>query len=689
MVTLTPIEDDADLPSGGATPLDESDPGFFAPGGFSDRNIAPTAIPAIAEAQRLIALGNRLLEQGKEGGAELIKRGNAMLKKVPGAAQEGIDAAQEFVSPNSRLAQLYSRGKGLVLRGRRVGGREGTKLVIQGRGFMDDALAQFKRGAASALASGQDIGESVLKNAAPLAQGSAGRAQDIVQDLGGRVQQGAQNLGGQVRQGAQDLAARAAPILEQGVEQARGLARQSPGLLDSGLEGAQSFGSQAGGLLDRGVQAVEPRVRAEAQRLAAVGRDLLSRGIKEGEEFITRARAMMTPSPTSGLTIAPKGRATQFGTQFDVQTGDLAKLAGTIKRPPLPKVGMSPLRAGTRQFAKSALDSVLAAPSVMTDMLRAPVDLFLGETGSALRRGETPEPALGKTPTLTSTDIKAGLDTATKGGSLAENQEKQERLNAGIRQQFPVSTGLGGAGGTIAPLIAGRLSSARTLARKTSAVAPAQTAKQRAGFLNLVRRVFKSRSVGSFKHGVGRTGETAFEATVLSALSGGNPVETAAFAAGGQAAGSLSLTAAFKHPVFSAATLVGLAGLTTALQVGKTVAPGGNNYILQSIESAFDKMTIALAAGLVAGVAGTGRVRGRQFTKDVPEIADMMTSVPRASWISMFDQRAKGPEIDALAKDMLNSPERYTEKQVNSLVASFRNGNLDETAKKIISERDQ
>jgi predicted phage tail protein len=171
--------------------------------------------------------------------------------------------------------------------------------------------------------------------------------------------------------------------------------------------------------------------------------------------------------------------------------------------------------------------------------------------------------------------------------------------------------------------------------------------------------IWNSKLAEKTRRGFMRAGETGLEGAYIAMLNEGDPVETAAWAAGTQTVGSLLMTAS--------GTKTGL-GLTAAAAIGMTfhqmlkdATPGGKDYILESIETSYQHLTALLIAGGMATIAGMGRAPAR-FQQNMPEIADMLTAVPRGgvlSFISEMNDPRKDTETMELVYSQLARDPNY------------------------------
>jgi len=79
-----------------------------------------------------------------------------------------------------------------------------------------------------------------------------------------------------------------------------------------------------------------------------------------------------------------------------------------------------------------------------------------------------------------------------------------------------------------------------------------------------------------------------------------------------------------------------------------------------SSETAFAKLATLIAIGGLAGLGGLGRVRGNLRTKS-PEIADLVTTLPRGNLLSLFSDLAEDEsgEVELVLTHMMNNPDSY------------------------------
>jgi hypothetical protein len=261
------------------------------------------------------------------------------------------------------------------------------------------------------------------------------------------------------------------------------------------------------------------------------------------------------------------------------------------------------------------------------------------------------------------------------------------------REQHPGVTGLAEALGPGVALMMGRAPLVRSeipalRATEQTGLATRNFMEQLTANPGLARAVsdtLNRPSMQTLARGAGRAVETSLEGAAISILQGGDPVETAAYAAGGQAIGSVALHGVkgmFSGGVIRAGGKMAItaAGLTALLQVGKEAIPGGRDRILESIESSFAKIMYGVAIGGLAGLAGAGRVSG----KNMPVLMDGITSIPRGAALSVLsdflDEKDRGINTTERALTHLTvNPEKFNKTQLTRIEKALEEGNLGAT----------
>jgi hypothetical protein len=225
-------------------------------------------------------------------------------------------------------------------------------------------------------------------------------------------------------------------------------------------------------------------------------------------------------------------------------------------------------------------------------------------------------------------------------------------------------------GGKIAGDIIGMLGLRAPFAKKLAARKPPPVPiSGPAGVPRLMDRAFKHPATQKLLRGAGRAGEAGFEGAVLGVLSEGDPVELAAFGAGAQMANSAILEAGkglFSGGVLKSSGKIGVAAFSVGalIQMLKTVTPGGKNFILESLETGFEKMAAALILGAGSALAGGGRVRASKFAEDLPFISDAITAIPRNGLLATIkeygqvDELSRG-DIEAVMLKIVQDPKFF------------------------------
>ena len=182
------------------------------------------------------------------------------------------------------------------------------------------------------------------------------------------------------------------------------------------------------------------------------------------------------------------------------------------------------------------------------------------------------------------------------------------------------------------------------------------------GFKELTKGALKSDGMKHLYRGAGRSIEAGVEATMLEIINGDNPAETAALAAGLQSAGSLSLFA-LKGRTGGSIGNIGLRIGAAAVAAGslwqlvKNVIPGGDDRLIESMETGFEKVMLAVGLGLLSGVVGAGRLRGANtnLQKNLPIIMDSISTIHRGTFLGLLAAAKDGtPEQQAQIEQTLD-----------------------------------
>lgn len=329
-------------------------------------------------------------------------------------------------------------------------------------------------------------------------------------------------------------------------------------------------------------------------------------------------------------------------------------------------------------------------PSSMADFLFGEQQITPpGDTVLGLPTGREILAGAGALPGLLSGDYSQQFDAA-----MAERDA--------IAEQNPIATLAGQLGGDAATLMLGRAprsgpggmfdefirQNIDKLSSSALKVAGNATPAARTVGQSLSKEFGNRISSETFRNlakGAGRSLETGLEGALLAVAQDGDPLETAGFAAGTQAASSLALYGVSETFQLGskAAKAVGLG------PVGKFVAGGivsaglaaGLMKLLQADpeaaeETAYDK----LALGVVLGIAAIGGKRSKAdgVLKEWPTIADGILTIPRAAMINAAQKWAEKPEDAQLVSALAENPNQFTPEQIQGFRKGLESDNPDD-----------
>jgi hypothetical protein len=164
---------------------------------------------------------------------------------------------------------------------------------------------------------------------------------------------------------------------------------------------------------------------------------------------------------------------------------------------------------------------------------------------------------------------------------------------------------------------------------------------------------------------VGRATEAGFEGAVIAMLNEGDPMELAAYSAGGQVVGSMGLSLVSGIAGSGGLTSQGLrilgsaAGMAAFYQLAKTAIAGGDDSFLASLEGSFPKVLLSMALGSLGGLAGAGRVSSRFPVTAFPAVADGITTMQRGATISTINEMIKDPVVENVVLKLSKDPEFF------------------------------
>jgi len=350
-----------------------------------------------------------------------------------------------------------------------------------------------------------------------------------------------------------------------------------------------------------------------------------------------------------------------------------------------------------------AARSVNQAADAMPDFMRP--SSYAAPTGDVRqfeqRNPMIPVPQVGQefVPGPTASDL---MGLAQRGGELAgairtgdfnqfrpDAAAQQQARTEAFAEQNPVATALGNISGDVLTLITGRqpIAAGRGRAnlladvmskRAASTAKPIQVAPTVSAALKTVTS--QSKGARTLLNRLGRAGETGLEGFTIAALNGqADPVETMAYAAGTQAAGSLLLSGmgglfsggVGKVGLKLGASAVAMGAITELLRSGTF----GTDDPVGSLATGFDKVLLGLAAGTVSAAAGMGRVTKGFPVRAIPDFADVITSMPRAATLSVLTSIQEDPAAEAVVNKMASNPEYFSPAELRRLERPFKDAN--------------
>ena len=124
------------------------------------------------------------------------------------------------------------------------------------------------------------------------------------------------------------------------------------------------------------------------------------------------------------------------------------------------------------------------------------------------------------------------------------------------------------------------------------------------------------------------------------------------------------------------------------IQLVKNTTPGGQDSLIDSVETGFEKVMFAVLFGAVAAAVGAGRLRGTKLAEDLPRLTDVIATIPRATMISLLeDWNDAGPaeqqNMELVINKLSEDPEFFGPAAMPKLQAGLEKGNLLETLRKL------
>lgn len=219
-------------------------------------------------------------------------------------------------------------------------------------------------------------------------------------------------------------------------------------------------------------------------------------------------------------------------------------------------------------------------------------------------------------------------------------QERDDILEGYLqrREAQPIGAGTGDVLADVATVVSGRAPIVSAGRKVRLSQPPAKPVVIEPGLRRWMQR--KWDDIGSWARTSGlRIAETGVEGAILAALQDEDPISGAAFGAGMQAVGNATDTV-WKHfpgKTPSMKLAYGALATTALIQVFKSLTPGGRDRILESEESAFNKMAAVVALGALSKAAGFGRP-SRTIQDDLGAIIDTWHSARRGAVISLWSE---------------------------------------------------
>lgn len=296
-------------------------------------------------------------------------------------------------------------------------------------------------------------------------------------------------------------------------------------------------------------------------------------------------------------------------------------------------------------------------------------------------RDSFPASALINAPIPDTFDVQAGAGTAfdvVTGQSDNVSETFFKRRNNALaseilaREDAPLAAGLGDFFGDAATLALGRkpVAAAKRNRRFTQRLAEMKKpTPQRAPlseslpFTEAAKRtidnITNTKISKAFRQAGLRVAETGVEGAVLAALNDDDPLTHGGLAAGAQAIGAGVLSASEGLLGKGGRNLaIAAMGTTAVIQAFKSATPGGQDRILESTESAFNKLAAVMALGAVSGIAGLGKQQAGELADLWPTFADSLTSMPRGFALSLIREtfQDENDRLDLVANALSEDP---------------------------------
>lgn len=358
-------------------------------------------------------------------------------------------------------------------------------------------------------------------------------------------------------------------------------------------------------------------------------------------------------------------------------------------------------QAATQNYAERLTGGLLNIPEFAARGARGGANLLRAATGNEMQ--PIPQGGLLGLPTgreaLASLDVGAQSLLSGNFDGMGERVAQEVTRRNQVQTDRPIAAFGGDVLADASTLMAGRAPFLPKGARQSTDIVAPILNKQ-------FREVFNSKAAKTLSKVAGRAIEGGLEGAALSIVQGGDPIETAAMGGASQLAGMAGLKISqidgltdllrgniYKGGKRLAATAVAVGSL---IQVLKSSTPGGKDFILESIETGFDKIPLAIVVGALSGMTGAGRVKGKlPVLKDsqLPAaLTDAMTTIPRAGTITLLRQLTEedqsGVGVQTLNK-IISEPRAFGEDLLNDLSGSIEDGTYMSTVNRLLEENEQ
>jgi len=280
--------------------------------------------------------------------------------------------------------------------------------------------------------------------------------------------------------------------------------------------------------------------------------------------------------------------------------------------------------------------------------------------------------------------------------------QQQQQISQAGREQNPISVEAGNLFGPALMVSAARSPAAATnaireIARQTLAarngfgfMRGAAAGPSSGGAVSLARTVDNAFSTSKTAQWVAtrfpRLVGAGLEGATIAMIDNGDPLEVAAWAAGTQAAGSVSLTAlsglSGGGNIASKGLRIagGAAGMAMFLEIAKSLTPGGEERdfarMFESMGTTTAKVAGFFAVGAFAGIAGLGRTpsRSTSMMNMAASFSDAITALPRNAVFSVINNAVKDDRIEPVLNKLASDPGYFGPEAARKIERAFTSG---------------